>query len=175
MAAISAPGYWPLSWFIVGGAIAGFGIVGLRREAIFILLTTGAGFVSAYTKVLIERPRPSGEGVRVLSQLLDFSYPSGHVVGYVSLYGFLFFLTYVLWRRSAVRTLALGLLGGLVLLIGPSRVYLGHHWASDVRLRLPAHPDSALSGHPARARGADRRGVCFRPADRDKSGLTWPS
>jgi undecaprenyl-diphosphatase len=63
---------------------------------------------------------------------LDFSYPSGHVVAFVSLYGFLFFLTYVLFKRSVWRTAALGVLGSLIVLIGPSRIYLGHHWASDV-------------------------------------------
>jgi membrane-associated phospholipid phosphatase len=80
----------------------------------------------------VERPRPAGESIRVVSALLDYSYPSGHVVGYVCLYGFLFFLTYVLLRRSWQRTVALVALALPIGLVGISRIYLGHHWASDV-------------------------------------------
>ena len=132
MVAISAPGYSPYNWLALPVAALGFWLAGFRREALFIVGTVGAGVISGLTKALVERPRP-GEGVvRVFSELLDYSYPSGHVVGYVSLYGFLFFLVYVLFKRSAWRTAALSLLGALVGLVGLSRVYLGHHWASDV-------------------------------------------
>ena len=54
------------------------------------------------------------------------------MVSYVSLYGFLFFLVYVLVKRSWQRTAVLSVLALLVGLVGVSRIYLGHHWASDV-------------------------------------------
>ena len=38
------------------------------------------------------RPRPTGDLVRVTSDLEEASFPSGHVVHYVTFYGFLYFL-----------------------------------------------------------------------------------
>ena len=132
MVAISAPGFAPFNLVILPVVALGFVVAGFRREALFLVATAGAGLISGLTKTLVARPRPDGEGVRVLGQLLDFSYPSGHVVGYVSFYGFLFFLTYVLFKRSLRRTVALAGLGLLVATVGLSRIYLGHHWLSDV-------------------------------------------
>ena len=132
MAAITALGYWPWDWLILGTAATGLWLARFRRAVLFLLATPVPGLLTVSIKPLVERPRPGDETVRVASALLDFSYPSGHVVGFVSLYGFLFFLTYVLFKRSAWRTAALGLLGALVVLVGPSRIYLGHHWVSDV-------------------------------------------
>jgi membrane-associated phospholipid phosphatase len=132
MVAISVLGYSPQNVLVAVATVVGFWLARLRREALFIVATAGAGLISGLAKILVERPRPVGEDIHVLSQLLDYSYPSGHVVGYVSFYGFLFFLTYVLFTRSPVRTAALTLLGALVGLVGLSRIYVGHHWASDV-------------------------------------------
>ena len=132
MAAITALGYWPWDWLVLGTAVAGFFVAGFRRAALLLLATPVPGLLTGAIKTLVERPRPGGDAVRVAGELLDFSYPSGHVVSFVSLYGCLFFLTYALLKRSAWRTAALCLLGALVVLVGPSRIYLGHHWASDV-------------------------------------------
>ena len=131
MAAVTAIGYWPWDWLILGLAVVVFWTAGFRRAALFLLATPVPGLLTRAIKELVERPRPTDDAVRVASELLDFSYPSGHVVGYVSLYGFLFFLTYVLFKRSRRRTAALWLLGLLIVLVGLSRIYLGHHWASD--------------------------------------------
>jgi membrane-associated phospholipid phosphatase len=132
MVAISAPGYAPWSWLVVGLAAGGLVLRGFWREALFVLATEGVSWIVASIKLIVERPRPTADLVRVLSEVRDFSYPSGHVVGYVSLYGFLFFLVYVLFKRSWLRTSTLIGLGLMVGLIGISRIYLGHHWASDV-------------------------------------------
>jgi membrane-associated phospholipid phosphatase len=117
---------------MLGLAVVGLWLAGFRREALFTLATPLPGYLTASIKALVARPRPTMEDVRVASELLDFSYPSGHVVSYVSLYGFLFFLTYVLFKRSRPRTLALVLLALPISLVGISRIYLGHHWVSDV-------------------------------------------
>jgi undecaprenyl-diphosphatase len=132
MVAISLPGFWPWSWLIPGILVVGFLLVGLRREALFLALTPGAGVLSGFAKLVVERPRPGADAVHVFARLLDFSYPSGHVVTYVSLYGFAFFLFYVLFRPAWGRTLVLLLFGLLLSLVGVSRIYMGQHWASDV-------------------------------------------
>lgn len=132
MVGISALGYAPWSWLVLGGTVAALLAGGFYREVPFVVATEGAGLMVASIKLLVERPRPSGDSIRVMSQLLDYSYPSGHVVSYVCLYGFLFFLVYVLFKRAWLRTTTLGVLALIVGSIGVSRIYLGHHWASDV-------------------------------------------
>jgi membrane-associated phospholipid phosphatase len=132
MVAISALGYAPLSWYVMGGIVVALLALRLYREVPFVLATEAVSTMVAAIKLLVERPRPIGESIRVTSTLLDYSFPSGHVVTYVCLYGFLFFLVYVRFNPSVGRTAALWVLGLVVGLVGLSRVYLGYHWASDV-------------------------------------------
>ena len=83
-------------------------------------------------KVLVDRPRPSADLVTVINQLKDYSFPSGHVLFFTTFFGFLLFLAYTLLKHSWWRTGLLILLVGMIALIGPSRIYVGQHWASDV-------------------------------------------
>src|SRR6266851_8457071 len=113
-------------------------IVGLyalryRVEATFLLLSVaGAGILEWLVKLLVHRPRPAGPDVHVLTHVGGFSFPSGHVVSYMALFGFLLYLAWIALRSPVLRwgTVSLCLL--LLVLIGPSRIYLGAHWASDV-------------------------------------------
>lgn len=59
------------------------------------------------------------------------SFPSGHVVGAVVLYGFVWFLigsARSRWRRWAVRSVC----AAIILLSGFDRIWSGAHWPSDV-------------------------------------------
>ena len=83
-------------------------------------------------KVLIDRPRPNADLVNVITQLKDYSFPSGHVLYFTTFFGFLIFLTYTLLKHSWLRVTLLMIFGAMVALIGLSRIYEGQHWASDV-------------------------------------------
>jgi undecaprenyl-diphosphatase len=107
--------------------------LGLRWEAaVSLLASAGAHLLNQALKWIIHRPRPASDLVDVFGEPLGFSFPSGHVMFYTIFFGFLWFLVYVLLRPSFWRSALLVLTGALVLLVGPSRVFLGEHWASDV-------------------------------------------
>lgn len=106
---------------------------GLKWETVVSFASVvGVSVVGFGIKLLVDRPRPSADLVNVISQLSDFSFPSGHVLYFTAFFGFLLFLAYTLLKHSWRRTLLLIVLGGMVALIGLSRIYLGQHWASDV-------------------------------------------
>jgi len=75
----------------------------------------------------------AGTDLRVVAAPLGgTSFPSGHVITFVGVYGFLAWLAWTLVRDPALRVMTAGGLAGLVVLVGPSRVYQGHHWPTDV-------------------------------------------
>jgi undecaprenyl-diphosphatase len=133
MRAVSLPGYLPWSMGVVGGGVL---LVALRlgwRDGLFLLLVTLLqGLSNHLIKTAIGRPRPADTLVEVLLPQHGNSFPSGHVMFYTVFFGFLFFLAWTRLHRSVWRTLVLVVTGALVLLIGPSRMYVGAHWLSDV-------------------------------------------
>ena len=130
---ISALGSGWLSVAIVVGAGLLLIAARLRLEGVVCMAGAGAGsYVNSLLKLLIARPRPSPELVQVITQYRHQSFPSGHVAFFIELFGFLFFLTYVLVKPARLRRAAFAVLGALILLVGISRVYMGAHWPSDV-------------------------------------------
>lgn len=133
MSALSWPGFEPQTVVISGVVIVFLYVRGLIWEAV-VTLANGIGSTALGTgiKILVDRPRPSADLVNVIARLNSYSFPSGHVLYYTTFIGFLFFLAYTLLKPDWRRTLLLVVLGGMVTLIGLSRIYEGQHWASDV-------------------------------------------
>ena len=132
MVAVSWPGYQGRQWIVAVCVAALLLRFHLKIEAVFLLISLVSGWLLANTiKIIFARPRPSPDLVDVYLRHTTMSFPSGHVVSYVTLFGFLFYLVYILMGKSSLRTGLLILLGGLIGLVGLSRVYLGAHWASD--------------------------------------------
>jgi undecaprenyl-diphosphatase len=130
MRLISWPGYSPQSMIVTLLIALVLYLYGLRWESVTALLASlFSGLTNQLVKILIQRPRPSVNSVDVFE---SYSFPSGHVMFYTILFGFLWYLAYTLLKPSWQRSLLLGLFGVLVLGVGVSRIYLGQHWASDV-------------------------------------------
>ncbi len=135
MFAVSAIGdIQVLSAGLVVFATVIFWLVDLRLEAIMILVVSAtSGILDALIKSLVARPRPTARLVDIISAATGNSFPSGHVMSYVAFWGLLFSFGLILFKgRPWWRITLLILSGLLVVLVGPSRVYLGAHWTSDV-------------------------------------------
>jgi membrane-associated phospholipid phosphatase len=111
-----------------------FWIVDLRLEAVMVVaLSATSAMLNALIKFIVARPRPAPDLVDVMHTTTGSSFPSGHVMSYIALWGLIFSFTLILFRgHHWWRTTLLIVSGLFVVLIGPSRIYLGAHWASDV-------------------------------------------
>jgi undecaprenyl-diphosphatase len=82
-------------------------------------------------KGAVRRKRPEDGVARVLRLIQAPSFPSGHTMNYVSVFGFLGAASMANVRPSPLRTLLVTSCLSMIALIGPARVYLGAHWPSD--------------------------------------------
>ena len=133
MRAVSWPGFPPQSRLIPPAIVATLWAVGLRLEAVFQVAAWGGALLSTVIKSVARRPRPAGDSIEVvLAPLGGSSFPSGHVLTYVGLYGFLATVVHSVVRPRLLRRTITGLLTALLALVGPSRIIQGHHWPTDV-------------------------------------------
>jgi undecaprenyl-diphosphatase len=130
--AVSEIGFPNVSAPLVVGTAGVFWALRFRLEAIFILLTSSSTILNALVKRLIKRPRPTQELVTVVRVINEPSFPSGHVMHYTNFYGLLIYLVATNWRSGKLRNVLISFCTLLIVCIGPSRVYLGAHWPSDV-------------------------------------------
>ena len=135
MIAVSYQGNtWPLALGLIILAVLIFWMVDLRLEAITVAVLSAVSSVLNVTiKWLIDRPRPTAHLVDIIQGAGGPSFPSGHVMSYMVFWGLLFSFGIILFRGWRWWRVALMVVSGLmVALVGPSRIFLGDHWASDV-------------------------------------------
>jgi len=132
MLGISEIGFPKLSIPLSISFAAIFWVLRFRLEAFFILLTSSSHLLNALVKRLIKRPRPTNELVTVARVINEPSFPSGHVMHYINFFGLLSYLLATNWRSGRLRNILIAICIALIAFVGPSRVYLGAHWPSDV-------------------------------------------
>ena len=91
----------------------------------------GNSILNMLLKLAFQRARPSFENPLLVESF--YSFPSGHAMGSVVMYGMLAYILSVLvadlrWKRMALACITIW----FVLFIGFSRMYLGVHYFSDI-------------------------------------------
>src|SRR4051794_39180400 len=119
MAAASWPGFPPQSRVIPPVLILGLLAARLRLEAATLLAGWGAAAVSTAVKAGVGRQRPDvASGLRVVTAPLGgSSFPSGHVLTFVGVYGTSAYLANSVIRPTVARRAVVGGLLGLVGLV----------------------------------------------------------
>ena len=109
-------------------------ILDLRLEALMVIAVSAtSAILYSLIKLIVARPRPSASLVEIIQAASGQSFPSGHVMSYVAFWGLLFSFGVILFKgKHWWRTALLVISALFIVLVGPSRVYLGAHWASDV-------------------------------------------
>lgn len=133
MRIVSYPGSPPNSFILVPLTSLIFLFFKLRKEALFIFLTSISGLVSWSLKLLVNRPRPGKDLVAVLVHTRDQSFPSGHTLFYVTFFGMLLIIMITQEQVSKFWRWTVSIVSALMIFLVPlSRIYLGAHWFTDV-------------------------------------------
>jgi undecaprenyl-diphosphatase len=120
----SAPVVLPIVVLVIAWSVKRKDSRAAATLAAVALVTEG---LNAMLKWAFQRVRPSLWAVVTLH---SYSFPSGHAMAAVAIYGMAAIVAVRLWP-SVARPVEIGL-PVLALLIGVSRVYLGVHWPTDV-------------------------------------------
>lgn len=100
-----------------------------RTEAkIFAIACLGALILNQGLKLFFAKPRPALWTPLIVEK--SFSFPSGHALGSLVLYGFLAYLLAIQYPKRSRWIYSLTFV--LVIAIGISRLYLGVHWFTDI-------------------------------------------
>ena len=152
MYAVSVLGIKTIALTIVLLCVVAMWMLHHRLEAVFIALIPLGTLAHSLLNLLANRPVPSSAliQIREMSDWLGIapgsnvhtlmfwggtrtlSFPSGHVVHFTLLFGFLLYLVSTQRKPGFSRSALQALLIILILASGLSRIYLGMHWFSDI-------------------------------------------
>lgn len=117
------------AWFCV---LAAFVIVRHWNWALVVALVPAGGVVNHLFGTIVTRARPHAEELlRTSLNPEERSFPSGHVMGAVMLYGLVIVAVGKL-RQPAIRALIRGGCLAIIAISGFQRLWVGAHWPSDV-------------------------------------------
>ena len=129
----------PIAKFITnfGGAIilivlAFMLFIFIKNKKIGVSIISNLAIITVLNQLLkriVQRPRPTE--FRIVEES-GYSFPSGHSMVSMALYGYLIYLIYKYVKNKYLKWISIILLSILICSIGISRIYLGVHYTSDV-------------------------------------------
>lgn len=100
-----------------------------KKVALIVIINIlGIGLLNHILKDTIQRPRPEYR----MMEVVGYSFPSGHSMGAMGLWGMFIVLTYKYVIDKKLKTCLICLMSLMILAMGASRIYLGVHYLSDV-------------------------------------------
>jgi undecaprenyl-diphosphatase len=123
---------WPAMVIVGFVGAAMLWLLSHRSEAVWLLATLALTQLNGAVKLAVDRSRPSPELVDVREVATGLSFPSGHTMTAVLLYGFLFYAGGRAFPDRRLRYPAQALCVVIAVLTGLQRVEAGVHWPSDV-------------------------------------------
>lgn len=115
---------------VVIGIVAVLILLFRNRHGIMLaVLAVNSALTNTIVKHIIQRERPS---VLKLIKQGGYSYPSGHSMIAVAIYGYLLYLAFTKLKNKYLKYGCSIILSILILSIGVSRIYVGVHYASDI-------------------------------------------
>lgn len=111
----------------------GLAVAWRQWTPVLLIAATAAGSLALTVvgKAVVGRVRPPSADA-VPPYEISASFPSGHTLNAIALAGIVAYLLVRRQRSKRARTATVATAALFALLMGASRVYLGHHWLTDV-------------------------------------------